>query len=255
MIVATWNVNSILVRLPHLIEWIKANKPNVVCLQETKTIDGKFPCSQIEELGYNCNFFGEKTYNGVAILSDRPLQEVRKGFVGDDADHPKRLIEALVDSTYIVNVYIPNGSEVGSAKYEFKLEWLSRLQRHIAERHNLRERVVLCGDFNIATDDIDCYDAEAVRGTIMVSDAERSAIAQIKEMGFVDTFRMHNTEGGQFSWWDYRMGAFRRNMGFRIDHIWASKPLSEACTRAWIDKAPRRLERPSDHAPVVAEFN
>jgi exodeoxyribonuclease-3 len=255
MIIATWNVNSISVRLPQLIDWLQTHKPNVVCLQETKTVDDKFPFEKLSEVGYNCEFFGERSYNGVAILSDRPIMNVRKGFIDGDEQSQKRLIEAEVDSVHIINVYIPNGSAVGSSKYEFKLDWLQRLHHHIAHNHDMNKPLVLCGDFNIATEDIDCYNAELVKGTIMVSEAERSSLDKVKALGFVDTFRMHNKEAGEFSWWDYRMGCFRRNMGFRIDHIWASESLASQCDSVLIDKAPRKMERPSDHAPVVAKFN
>ncbi|CAN5182311.1 exodeoxyribonuclease III [soil metagenome] len=255
MIISTWNVNSISVRLPQLIEWLQTHKPSVVCLQETKTVDEKFPLQQLSEIGYNCDFYGERSYNGVAILSDRPIMNVRKGFIDGDADSQRRLIEADVDSVHIINVYIPNGSAVGSSKYEFKMNWLEKLRQHIQHNHDMTKQLVLCGDFNIATEDKDCYNAELVKGTIMVSDAERESLNKIKSLGFVDTFRINNQESGEYSWWDYRMGCFRRNMGFRIDHVWASESLAARCDSVFIDKAPRKKERPSDHAPVVATFN
>lgn len=254
MIVATWNVNSISVRLPHLIDWMNQHKPNVVCLQETKTVDQKFPVEEFTKMGYSCEFFGERSYNGVAILSDKPIMNVKKGFVGDGDDKAKRLIEAEIDSTHIINVYIPNGSHVGSSKYEVKLKWLQELHDHIANQHQLNKRVLLCGDFNIAPEDKDCYNPEQIKGTIMVSEAERDRLEAIRKLGFTDVFRLHNQESGQFSWWDYRMLCFRRNMGYRIDHIWTSDALAGVSQRTWIDKAPRKLERPSDHAPVLAEF-
>lgn len=255
MIISTWNVNSISVRLPQLIEWLKAQKPNVVCLQETKTVDEKFPLEQLTQIGYHCEFFGERSYNGVAILSDRPIMNVRKGFVNGDPESQKRLIEAEVDSVHIINVYIPNGSAVGSSKYEYKMDWLQKLHQHIDHNHDLNKEVVLCGDFNIATEDRDCYNPELVKGTIMCSDAERESLDRVKSLGLIDTFRINNEDAGHYSWWDYRMGAFKRNMGFRIDHVWASKSLASRCDSVFIDKAPRKLERPSDHAPVIAKFN
>lgn len=254
MIISTWNVNSISMRLPHLIEWLQTHKPNVVCLQETKTVDEKFPLQALTEIGYYCEFYGERSYNGVAILSDRPIMNVRKGFVGGDADSQRRLIEAEIDSVHIINVYIPNGSAVGSSKYAFKLNWLENLRQHIQHNHDLNEEVVLCGDFNIATEDKDCYNAELVKGTIMVSDAERTSLGDIKSLGFVDTFRINNQDGGEYSWWDYRMGCFRRNWGFRIDHIWASESLAKQCDSVVIDKITRKKDKPSDHAPVIAKF-
>lgn len=255
MIISTWNVNSISVRLPHLIEWLQTHRPNVVCLQETKTVDEKFPLRELMEIGYNCEFYGERSYNGVAILSDRPIMNVRKGFLAADDGSQKRLIEAEIDSVHIINVYIPNGSSVGSTKYDFKLQWLQKLHQHIEHNHDMNKQLVLCGDFNIATEDHDCYNPELVKGTIMCSDAERSSLELIKSLGFVDTFRINNQEPGHYSWWDYRMGCFRRNMGFRIDHVWSSESMASRCETVVIDKLPRKKERPSDHAPVIAKFN
>jgi exodeoxyribonuclease-3 len=179
---------------------------------------------------------------------------VRKGFLNEAEDASKRLIQAEIGDVHVVNVYIPNGSHVGSNKYEYKLDWLGKLRNHIAENHDLSKKVVLCGDFNIAPESKDCYNAEQIAGTIMVSDQERNALEEIKRLGFVDLYRMHNMNEAQYSWWDYRMGAFRRNLGYRIDHVWSSSELAGKCVNALIDKAPRKLERPSDHAPVMAEF-
>lgn len=253
-IVASWNVNSLSVRLPQLTDWLNKHKPNIVCLQETKLVDDKFPRAELEKLGYYCDFFGEKTYNGVAVLSDKPIDDVHKGLEEEVAPASKRLMEVRIEDLYILNAYIPNGQEVGSQKYEYKLKWLSGLLNHLEKRHTPESSVILCGDFNIATENRDVYLPDAVDGTIMVSDTERQELDKIRQWGFVDTFRLHNEQGGLFSWWDYRQGAFRRNMGFRIDHIWATPPLAQRCTGAWIDKEPRKLERPSDHAPVLAEF-
>lgn len=254
MIVATWNVNSLTVRLEHLLAWIGENKPNIVCLQETKSVDEKFPEAAFSNIGYQCEFFGEKTYNGVAIVSDRPMQKVQKGFIGEAVASSKRFIEAEIDGIKILNTYIPNGQAVGSEKFAYKLEWLGALRQYIEKTHNPASPIVWCGDFNVALEDIDIYDAAAMAGQIMCSDEERSALKAFQQWGFVDAFRLHEQSAGHFSWWDYRMGAFRRNMGFRIDHIWVTRSLADRCLKAWIDKAPRKLERPSDHAPVVAEF-
>ncbi len=254
MLVASWNVNSLAVRLPQLTEWIMAVNPDVICLQETKLIDEKFPQAELAALGYNFEFFGEKTYNGVAIISRLPLQNVVKGFLEEEEPRAKRFIEAKIGDVYILNVYIPNGQRVGSEKYEYKLKWLHSLQKHLDNQHKSESKLLLCGDFNIAPHDLDVYKPSEVQGTIMVSDVERNKLEEIRKWGFVDAFRMHNGEGGLFSWWHYRMGAFRRNMGFRIDHIWVTESLSHDCVRSWIDKDPRKAERPSDHAPILAEF-
>jgi exodeoxyribonuclease-3 len=233
---------------------MEENKPDVVCLQETKTTDDKFPKEEFSKLGYACEFFGEKTYNGVALISNRPIKQVCKGFREEPETSSKRFLEAQVDGVKILNTYIPNGQAVGSEKFFYKLTWLEGLRKHIANEHKPTSPIVLCGDFNVALEDIDIYDPQANAGQIMCSEKERDAMKRIQSFGFVDAFRLHQKEGGYYSWWDYRMGAFRRNMGFRIDHIWVTLPLASKTKRCWIDKAPRKLERPSDHAPVVAEF-
>lgn len=255
MIVASWNVNSLAVRMPQLVSWIEEHRPNVICLQETKLVDDKFPKAEFDALGYSYEFYGEKTYNGVAIISDRPIMNVQKGFLEEEEPKAKRFIEAMIDDTYILNVYIPNGQRVGSDKYEYKLKWIDSLRDHLDKQHNPDTKLLLCGDFNIAPDDRDVYKPEEVEGTIMVSDLEREQLAYVQDWGFVDAFRMHHEEDGQFSWWDYRMGAFRRNMGFRIDHIWMTEALAKHCVDSWIDKQPRMQERPSDHAPILVELN
>jgi len=255
MIIASWNVNSITVRLPHLLAWLAQHKPNVMCIQETKSIDDKFPRETIEKAGYHCEFYGEKAYNGVAIISDRVPTRVQKGFPGDSEAAARRFLEVEVGGVYVLNVYVPNGSEVGSDKFFYKLRWLEQLQNHLGGNHGHDEFLVVCGDFNVAPEERDVYDPVLMADQILFSPDERAALSSVTQWGLVDTFRLHNQESGQFSWWDYRMMAFRRNMGCRIDHILASRALSEKCSRAWIDKAPRKLEKPSDHAPVVAEFD
>jgi len=254
MILATWNVNSLSVRLEQLLAWMKENKPNIVCLQETKSVDEKFPCEPIVSLGYHCQYFGEKTYNGVAIIADRPIEKVQKGFVGEPTSSSKRFIEAEIDGIKILNTYIPNGQAVGSEKFFYKLSWLKGLKDHLEKMHSPGTPMVLCGDFNVAPEDVDIYDPQAMAGQIMCSDEERLALNDIRSWGFTDAYRLLEPGAGNYSWWDYRMGAFRRNMGFRIDHIWITQPLKDKCVKAWIDKAPRKLERPSDHAPVAVEL-
>lgn len=254
MILATWNVNSINKRLPQLLDWLKQIKPNVVCLQETKSIDEKFPRGELEEMGYHLECYGEKSYNGVAILSDKPLSKVERGLSKEVGAGSKRMIAGSYDNVRVIDVYIPNGSEPGSEKYAYKLEWIEALKNHLQSKHTPDEQIVITGDFNVAPEDIDVFDAKAVAGGILVSDNERAAIKNLQEWGFTDVFRQFNKEAGFYSWWDYRMNAFRRNMGFRIDHIWATRSLSEKASSIYIDKEPRKLEQPSDHAPVVVEF-
>ncbi len=254
MKVASWNVNSIRVRLPQLLDWLKDARPDVVCLQETKVTDEDFPAGPLAEAGYEAVFAGQKTYNGVAILARRPLADVITGLPGDDESSQKRLISARAGDLTIVNVYVPNGSSVGSDKYAAKLDWLARLARALDERYDTAGPLVLCGDFNIAPEDRDVHDADAVRGSIMFSDEEHGALGRIIDRGFADTLRLHRRDGGLFSWWDYRAGAFRRNLGWRIDLILATPSLARACTDGWIDAEPRRWERPSDHTPVLASF-
>jgi exodeoxyribonuclease-3 len=254
MKIATWNVNSISVRLPQVLDWLAANRPDVLCLQETKCVDERFPADAFRQAGYASETFGQPTYNGVAILSTAGCQEVRRGLPDDGADAPRRLIAASVGPVKVVNVYIPNGSAVGSDKYQYKLEWLRRLRHYLDAECDPRQPLVLCGDFNIAPEDRDVHDPALWEGQVLFSQPEKDALQVIRAWGLVDVFRQHHPEPGFYSWWDYRAGAFRRNHGLRIDHLWATAPLAEKAVSAWIDKVPRVLERPSDHAPVVAEF-
>jgi exodeoxyribonuclease-3 len=254
MLLASWNVNSISVRMPHVLSWLERVKPDVLCIQETKTVDEKFPREAFEEAGYNCQFYGEKTYNGVAILSLLPIESVQRGFAEEVTPPAKRFIEAQVGPLLVLNAYIPNGQAIGSEKYLYKMRWLASLKQHLVAQHDPATPLVLCGDFNIAPEDSDIYDPAEVGGSIMCSEGERQELSLIKNWGFEDVFRKHNEGSGEFSWWDYRKNAFRRNSGFRIDHIYATRALSEVCVKSWIDRGPRKLERPSDHAPVLAEF-
>lgn len=255
MKIATWNINSISVRLPHVLEWISANRPDALCLQEIKCKDEKFPAAAFTELGYKAEVFGQQTYNGVATLSLLSGSDTQKGFPGDAEDAQRRLLATTINGVRIVNVYIPNGSEVGSDKYRFKLDWLAKLRKFLGENCDPKQQLVLCGDFNIAPEDRDVHDPKLWKGQILCSDAERAALQVIENWGLVDVFRQHHEDDGIFSWWDYRGGGFPKNHGLRIDHLWATEPLAELCTAVWIDKAPRAMERPSDHAPVVAEFD
>lgn len=255
MKIATWNVNSINIRLPVLLNWLTKTEVDVACLQETKCVDESFPFAEINAIGYKTAFFGQKSYNGVAILSKHEIEDVQKGFHDDDDEQPKRLIAATVNGIRIVNTYIPNGTELWTDKFAFKLDWLQRLRRFFDETCDLKGDVLLCGDFNVAPEELDVWSVPAWEGKLHFSRPERAAIHHVKQWGFVDVFRKLNPEAKEFSWWNYREGAWQRNRGLRIDHIWTSPSLAAKCTACWIDKEPRALEKPSDHAPVVAEFN
>ena len=255
MKIATWNVNSITARLPLVLQWLDKVRPDVLCLQELKCTDERFPSAALAELGYTAEAFGQPTYNGVAIISLTACSDVQRGFPDDDASAHARLLAATVEGVRIVNVYIPNGAFVGSDKYYFKLDWMRRLRSFFDKYYDTNAPVLLCGDFNVAPEDRDVHDPQLWQGRILFSDQERAALAELKAWGFEDAFRLHHYEGGYYSWWDYRAGSFRRNAGLRIDHIWVSKALAEHCTGAWIDTAPRGWERPSDHTPVVAMFD
>jgi exodeoxyribonuclease-3 len=255
MKIATWNVNSVTARLPLVSKWLEVARPDVLCLQETKCTDDKFPAEALAELGYESEVFGQRTYNGVAILSRSGIEEVQRGFPDDEEGAQARLLAATVKGVRVVNVYVPNGQFVGSEKYQFKLEWMRRLRDLFDDQYDKNMPVLLCGDFNVAPEERDVHDPALWQGRILFSRRERAALEHIRDWGFADAFRLHTEEGGHFSWWDYRQGAFRRNAGLRIDHIWVSKPLAERSIATWIDSEPRTWERPSDHTPVVAEFD
>jgi len=254
MKVATWNVNSINVRMPQLLGWLETADIDVLCMQETKTVDENFPVLAIKAAGYEAAFTGEKSYNGVAIISKLPIEDVQRNFGEDLDDAPKRLIAATINGIRVVNTYIPNGSEIGSDKFKFKLDWIQRLRRLFDETCSLQRDVLLCGDFNVAPDALDVWNTAVWEGRLHFSRPERAAIHYVKQWGFIDLFREMNGDMQEFSWWDYREGAWQRNRGLRIDHIWVSNSLAKKATGCWIDKAPRGLEKPSDHTPVVAEF-
>lgn len=253
MKIATWNVNSLRVRMAHLQPWVQEHAPDIVCLQETKIVDADFPCDSCRELGYEAVYSGQKSYNGVAILSRVPASAVERGMPGYD-DVQCRVIAASFGSLRVVNAYVPNGSAVGSEKYRYKLQWLQHFRDYLAHTLQQYPHVVVVGDFNIAPADNDVHDPQAWIGSVLVSEDERRAFRALIDLGFVDTFRAFESGSGHFSWWDYRVGAFRRNRGLRIDHILSSNALMPQCTACFIDAAPRRLERPSDHAPVIATF-
>ncbi|HKN82965.1 MAG TPA: exodeoxyribonuclease III [Pyrinomonadaceae bacterium] len=255
MLIATWNVNSVLARMPHVLRWIDDVKPDVLCMQETKCTDDKFPTLIFQERGYQCQLFGQQSYNGVAILTREQCETGRRGYPDDDEAAQSRLITTTVNGISIVNVYIPNGQAVGSEKFAFKLSWIERLRQFLDTNYHPSMPVLLCGDFNVAPEERDVHDVRLWQGRIMFSEQERAAMQHVKDWGFTDAFRLHTETGGHFTWWDYRAGAFRRNLGLRIDHIWITEPLVARNSRTWIDITPRTWEKPSDHAPLLAEFS
>lgn len=263
MKVATWNVNSIRTRLQIVTDWLQQHQVDVLCLQETKVQDHDFPRSPFEDLGYNIYISGQKSYNGVALLSLNPLTDVSCGFspivgeiVGEvgDLDLQKRVISGVIDGVRIVNLYVPNGSAIASEKYLYKLAWLKMLRTYLQKLQAQKLEICLCGDFNIALEDKDIYTNKGRDQHIMASPLERQALNQVLELGFQDAFRKFTNEPEQYSWWDYRSGGFARNRGWRIDHHYLTDKLYQQAIKCWIDVEPRKLEKPSDHAPVVVVF-
>lgn len=253
MKLATWNVNSLKVRLPHLQEWLAASGPDVVCLQETKTEDDKFCASEIQQSGYASCYSGQKTYNGVAILSRTPGTDIQIG-IPDYDDPQRRVIAATFADVRVVCVYVPNGESVTSEKYQYKLAWLERLTSWLEAQLKRHPRLALLGDFNIAPDDRDVYDPKAWDGQVLCSAPERQAFQRLIGLGLVDSFRMFEQAERSYTWWDYRMNMFKRKLGLRIDHILLSTALAPNCRSCVIDRDMRAKERPSDHAPVVADL-
>lgn len=253
MKLATWNVNSLKVRLPQVLDWLAANQPDVLCLQETKLEDVNFPKVELNAAGYAVEFSGQKTYNGVAILSRQPVADIVTD-IPNFADVQKRVLAATVEGVRVVCVYIPNGQSLDSDKYQYKLAWLGALKAWLKDEIARHPKLVLLGDYNIAPDDRDVHDPQAWEGQVLCSPPEREAFRDLLGLGLQDAFRLFEQPEKSFSWWDYRMNAFRRNMGLRIDHILVSTELAKSCTLCAIDKNIRKLERPSDHAPVLAEI-
>ena len=251
MKIASWNVNSLKVRLPHLLDWLAEQQPDALCLQELKLEDQNFPLAEIEAAGYQAAFFGQKTYNGVALLARSPIADVVTGNP-HFPDEQKRLIAGTVGDTRVICAYMPNGQAVGSDKYDYKLRWLDALAVWLQEELARYPKLALCGDYNIAPDDRDVHDPQAWAGQILCSDPERAAFRRFIDLGLSDSFRLFEQPEKTFSWWDYRMLGFQKNLGLRIDHVLLSPPLAAQCSAAGIDRAPRKRERPSDHAPVWA---
>jgi exodeoxyribonuclease-3 len=254
MRVATWNVNSLRVRMEHLGRWLAANAVDAIALQELKLADEHFPRTDFESMGLTAICYGQKTYNGVAIVSRRMPEAVSTGIPGD-ADPQRRVIAATLGPLRLVNVYVPNGQAVGSEKYTYKLAWLDRLRIYLASLLAEHEHLLVVGDFNIAPEDRDVHDPAAWEGSVHVSPPEREALAKITALGLADLFRRFDQPQNAWSWWDYRMNSFRRDRGLRIDLMFASPALAARCTACTIDRAPRTWDRPSDHAPVTATFD
>lgn len=251
--IATWNVNSLRVRLPQVISWCQTAHPDILALQETKSQDEQFPQQEIEQAGYQVIYAGQKTYNGVAILSKQTATDIVCELPGLD-DPQRRILAATYGQLRIINVYVPNGQSVESEKYQYKLTWLARLKEFVAGELERYPQLVLLGDFNIAPDDRDVYDPQAWHEKILCSTPERQALQAILDAGLADTYRLTEQPANEYSWWDYRMNGFKRNLGLRIDLTLASTHLCQAHQSSQIDSAPRGWERPSDHAPVIAEF-
>lgn len=251
--VATWNVNSLNVRLPHVLAWCDVARPDILALQETKLTDDRFPVEELRKAGYHSVYAGQKTYNGVAILSREPATDMVTDIDGLD-DPQRRILAVTIGDVRIIDLYVVNGSEVGSEKFAYKMHWLEQVTAFVADEIQRFDKVIVLGDFNIAPEDRDVHDPESWHEKILCSTPEREALQRILDLGLSDTFRQFEQEENTWSWWDYRMNAFRRNMGLRIDLVLASEVLAKACSAAYIDKEPRRQERPSDHAPAIAEF-
>ena len=254
MKITTWNVNSLKVRLPHVLDWLAANPVDALGIQETKLTDDKFPLEELRAAGINAAYIGQKTYNGVAILSPHEITDVAYDLPGFD-DPQKRVIAATIQGVRVVNVYVPNGSEVGSEKYAYKLRWLAALRDYLADELSRHPQLAVTGDYNIAPGLEDTHDPDYWEGNILCSDAERAAFSELLALGLTDSFRLFEHPEKTFSWWDYRKLGFQLNKGLRIDHVLITDALKQRCTSCEVDRAPRKLERPSDHAPVTASFS
>jgi len=254
MKIASWNVNSIRARQQRLITFLAEAQPDVLCLQELKCLDDEFPALDVKAAGYHSICFGQRSYNGVAILSKLELHDVKRGFDDELSDGQSRVISAKVGGVRVLSVYAPNGQSVDSEAFRYKLEWYERLRRHLDVRHRPDEVLAICGDFNVAPEPRDVHDPRLWEGQTMFTVREREALKRVMDFGLVDTFRLHHPEGERFSWWDYRMLAFPKNRGLRIDLLLATRPLADRCIAADIDREVRKGAQPSDHAPVWAEF-
>lgn len=254
MKLATWNVNSLKVRLPQVIDWLQTNQPDMLCLQESKLTDENFPAAEIAAIGYESVFTGQKTYNGVAILSKQKGSEIITAIPGFE-DEQKRVVAVTYGDMRVISAYVPNGDTVESEKYQYKLRWLPALTGWLQQELKDHQKLAILGDFNIAPEDRDVYDPQLWQGKVLCSEPERAAFGDLLKLGLTDSFRLFEQAEKSYTWWDYRMMAFRLNRGLRIDHILLSDALASVCTSCTVDKAVRKLERPSDHAPVVTELS
>ncbi len=257
--IATWNVNSIKARLSHVTDWLRSSSTDIVCLQELKCVEEAFPRMEIEELGYNCAIVGQKTYNGVAILSKHPLDVEERTLPGDESDEQARYVEAIVslpnnNAVRVASVYVPNGQEVGSDKFAYKLRFFERLREHLAQLLSYEEAVVIGGDYNVSPAPEDVYDHTKLDGSVCYHPDERAALRRLTNLGYYDAWRVMNPNLERFSWWDYRAGAYQSGKGLRIDHLLCNAQAMDTIEKAVIDEAPRSKEKPSDHAPVIGEF-
>jgi exodeoxyribonuclease-3 len=254
MLIATWNVNSVRARLGRLLPWLQRHKPDVVLLQETKVTDDQFPREPIEDEGYNVVTFGQKTYNGVALLARHRLEAIVRGFPEDGEHSDRRVLGANLGGWILLNLYVPNGQEIGHAKFRGKLDWLRRLRSFLDENYDPRDPIVLGGDFNVTFDDRDVYDPEGLRESIHCSTPERQALGELCGFGLTDALRRFHEEPGIFTWWDHRSGAFQRGHGLRIDHFLMTQSALERCADVWVDRDERKGQGASDHAPVLAQL-
>ena len=254
MKIATWNINGIHSRIAHVIEWSKAEQPDVLCLQETKTIDSRFPHRKLHAAGFpHVEFYGEKSYNGVAILSRHPITAVEKGLSDESADQPRRVIAGTIDGIRVINVYAPHGTRLGSDKFDYKLRWFPRMRAMLDLNFDNDDAVILCGDMNVAPHELDVWKPSLWKDKTHFSRPERDALVDLKRWGFTDLYRHFNPEEHGFTWWDvFRTSSFEKDRGMRLDHIWASPAIADDFTDCWVAREPRGWEHPSDHAPVVA---
>lgn len=254
MKVVSWNVNSVVARRERLLAWLGKHQPDVLCLQELKSVDDGFPRAEVEALGYHVALHGQRTYNGVAVLARTTIEDVRKNLDDGAEETDARLLSVRVASTRVICCYVPNGQSADSPKFVYKLSWLERLRTYLARHHEPSEPLLLCGDFNIAPEDRDVYDPEALREDVLCHPLVRDRWRALLDFGLTDTFRQHVPDAGKFSWWDYRMLGFPKGRGLRIDHVLATAPMAARCTAASIDREERKGKQPSDHAPAIAEF-
>lgn len=254
MKITTWNVNGLRARLTHVIDFLREHRPDVLCLQETKVADDKFPAEPLEDEGYNIERFGQKGYNGVAILARHRIEDVCRGLPDDPPDAERRVIGGIVDDFMVLNLYVPNGQEVGAPRYHDKLRWFQRLRQLLDQRYRTDEKVVLAGDFNVALEDRDVHDPAAWHEQILCSTPERQALRQVLAFGLDDVTRKHHDQPGLYTWWHYRAGAAFKDQGLRIDYLFTSPPATDACHAVTVHKELRTRKSASDHCPVTAEF-